>query len=469
MGSVSFSGLASGIDTEALIQATLDARRIQQQPMKNTKAFNDQETTAFQEFNTKLLSLSSNLLGYTTAFGGGVTKSVSSSNSDAITATAAAGAPTTSTQITVNQLAKSALLSFGDYFSDYDTPIASALSEAGAMKLTIGQGDNAETFSIDIDKTTSLTGLVDKINNSADGKLRASTINVGTETNPKYILMVNGTASGSEKGLLNVEVSNNITDLGLFNQQTMEQAQDAQLYIAGIGQITRPSNEIKDLVPGLSLELKQVTAAPVLLTVSSDADKTAKKFGGIIAQLNEIIKYSKDNNKVQRIEENGKVANVFSALAKSRVDDNFVRAIQSVFTETHSDVNGSKISVLADLGITTNRDGTYNFDETKFSGGFKDDPVAAQALIQKIADKLASTKGVVAEYTRFDGQIKLAIKANDTENESINKRIERMEELLTRQTESMKLLYARLEENMAKLQSNASSLTSMLSSLSTKK
>ena len=62
MANVSFSGMASGIDTDALIEATLDAKRSQRiKPLEDKISEAEDESSAINTLKEKLLSLKSEL------------------------------------------------------------------------------------------------------------------------------------------------------------------------------------------------------------------------------------------------------------------------------------------------------------------------------------------------------------------------------------------------------------------------
>ena len=466
MATVSFSGLASGIDWDSLIETTIKAQRTSRiTPLENKVAFNEQESTALEGFNTLLTSLSDNLLDYTTAYGGGFSKTVSSTNSDAISATATSSALSCSTQLTVNQLAKSATLSFGERFSNYDTALCSNLTDSGTLSFTVGEGDDAETFEVEVTSSTTLAGIVDQINSKAEGSLQASMVNLGTESSPEYVLTVYGVNSGTEDGKLTVSVSDELTANNLFTEQTLEQAQNAEVTIAGVGTVSRATNKITDLVAGLTIELKQTTNSPVTLSTSTNAEDTATAFSAIIDKINEIITYSDEYSAITQETDGSDITTTYAALAKTRIDENLLTDLRSALSTTKSGISGSSVSVLADMGITINRDGTYDFDTEKFTSALQNDANAAQKLIQNVADKISSSSGIVYEYTRYEGHIDTALDSNESENDTVNDRISQLELLLEQQEESMRLMYANLETLIAEMNSEADTLTSILDSL----
>ena len=62
--------------------------------------------------------------------------------------------------------------------------------------IAIGTGADQHTANITITPTMTLSELVDEINTASDGRFNASLVNVGTETNPQYRLMVGGVETG---------------------------------------------------------------------------------------------------------------------------------------------------------------------------------------------------------------------------------------------------------------------------------
>ena len=96
MPDIKFSGLASGIDGEAIIQATIEARRLAAIPLENKVTQNESESTALEEFNTRLLSIRDSVKEFLTLAGGAVSRTASSSNEDSVVGIASSNAPTLS-------------------------------------------------------------------------------------------------------------------------------------------------------------------------------------------------------------------------------------------------------------------------------------------------------------------------------------------------------------------------------------
>ncbi|HQH29016.1 MAG TPA: flagellar filament capping protein FliD, partial [Oligoflexia bacterium] len=375
------------------------ARRTASVPLENRLENNKEESDALEEFNTKLLTLNDKVKDFLTLAGNAVKKSASSSNDDAVHAVAGANALNSSTTLEVLSLARTATISFADHFSALDQPVFAGLAAPAAISLTVGSGAAAKTLDIEVDASTTLAQLVQKINQAGSGQVFASAINTQTGASPQYILALSGLAAGTENGSLSVNVPPEVQALGLFQNSTVSQAQDAVLNVAGIGQVRRPGNQINDLIPGVTLDLKQESTGPVTVSISSDAEKTAGKVQELVDAVNDLIRYSRENSIIKRVEDEDTVTNVYGTLARTRVDDQAIESIKTALAGAISTVTGSAVRSFADLGVTTQRDGTLSFNKDVFVGAVANNSAAAEDILQQFSDKLGTANGVIAQYT----------------------------------------------------------------------
>ncbi|MCB0358641.1 MAG: hypothetical protein KDD44_03370, partial [Bdellovibrionales bacterium] len=164
MPTVSFSGIASGIDGDAVIKALTDAKAVQKLPLENKRQAAEDESDGIEELQTKLLAFRDTLNDFLTLSGGAIIKSATSSDDDAVSVSASNNAPTSATTITsVSQLAKAATLSFDDRFSSATDPLVPALGGSTTISITLGTGASAQTYDVDISATTTLAELASDI------------------------------------------------------------------------------------------------------------------------------------------------------------------------------------------------------------------------------------------------------------------------------------------------------------------
>lgn len=461
MATISFSGLASGIDGDAVIKAMLDAKRVQNIPLENKLAQNSEETTALTEFNTKLLKLRDLLKDFTTVAGAPISKVATSSHPDAVGVSATSNAFASSVSINVSQIARGGTLSFNDRFSEVDAKVAPGISSPETLNISVGLGDKLTSLSITITNETTLREVAQAINDQSNGKVVASMVNVGTDASPEFLLLLNSSETGEEKGTLAASVSSGLEAFAGF---TVEQARDAIFHVSGIGEVTRPTNQVQGLLPGLTFDLKQAGTGPVQLNVSNNAGKTAEKLEAVVTAVNELIGFSRDNSKVERQESEGNITNTFGTLANSRVDEQFISSMREAFSSAGGGLEGA-VRMFADLGVSIQRDGTYKFDGEKFNEALSKEPSAVSQILSSFADRLGSASGLIQTYTGFDGMLASAKRSNDTQNERINDKIARVETMLQRQEQNLKLMFASLESTIGRLNSQGNALASVLSSL----
>jgi flagellar hook-associated protein 2 len=250
-----------------------------------------------------------------------------------------------------------------------------------------------------------------------------------------------------------------LTNLTAFSESA---AANASITISGIGTLTRSTNSVADVLPGVTLNLVSLGTATV--KISEDAATTSSKVQEFIDTYNDIIKFIDENNQVSRDESGTEVKNVFGPLASTRSDDNAINALRSVLSSTSAS-GGSTIRIFPDLGITTERDGTLKFDSTKFQAAVSSEPSSVSSILTSFADTTSLTGGTIDIYTRFNGLLDVTINGNKTLVTDLNTRIADAERQIAKQAENMKARFARLESLMGRLQQQQSSLTAALAGL----
>jgi len=185
-GLLSISGLASGLDTDALIKKIMDfeSRGVQRVQAR----VKDQQTIldAYGNFESRLLALKSDFESLTTAATFRA-KAATSTDETVLTASASSTAGTGTFTITVDQLAQSHQVASQGFTSPTD------VIGTGTFSLTVGKRSRAD-IAIDQNNNT-LQGLVDAINNANAGA-SASLINTGDASTP-YRVLITGTDTGA--------------------------------------------------------------------------------------------------------------------------------------------------------------------------------------------------------------------------------------------------------------------------------
>ncbi|MCO6432365.1 MAG: flagellar filament capping protein FliD [Deltaproteobacteria bacterium] len=472
MALISFSGLASGIDSQALIKSLLDQKRATQIKPLETRITDLTETNgAFTELKSLLTDLQSAASKLRSINGGIIGKSAVSSDETVITASAANTADQGTYDLNVISRAKNATLSFDDRYSSSTDAVNSNINNGAAaidrtLSFTIGTGTGQESVDLVLTDSTTLEDLAAQFNSLSE-KATASVVNVGTASSPSYAFVVSSKFEGTEQGAIAVNVGSGITDPngdlntadGAFVTNTESAATDAEFTLSGVtGSIYRSSNSITDVISGLTLNLQGTGNASV--SVNNDAASTTAAMQEFVDAYNEVVKFISENDLVTREEEGSEITNVFGALAKTSLDENLLSTLRSALSG--AGITGQTVNILADLGVTTERDGTLKFDGEVFEDALSNDPDSVLEITQNLGEDLAAVDGKIAQFIRFNGLIDAAANANASEVTNSERRISEIESLLSKEEEALTARFARLESLIAGFQSQQSALTSLL-------
>jgi flagellar hook-associated protein 2 len=456
MALVNFFGAASGLDTGTLINSLLEQQRKSRIAPIQKKIDSLQETrSAFSDLSSKLNKLRDLTAQFRDINGGAISKTSNVSDESVLAATPGKGAFNTSVAINVTQLASNASISFNNTFTQLESAVKPSGSNA-SLSITIGSGNSAETINLAVGNTTTVSDLVASFNQSTD-KAVASTVNVGTAGNPQYKIVFNTLNEGTTAGSLIIEDPANV-----FSGQTVSQATDATLSISGIsGSITRDSNSIADLIPGVKLDLKRT--GTTTLSILSDSDTTSSDVKNMVDALNDIISYANQNDLITSENVAGNTRAIFGSLALTSLDESLISSLKSGLSS--SSILGGAVNSLADLGITTNRDGSLGFDEKIFNQSLGKESSSVSKILSNLGESLAKTGGIIDQFSRFGGLLDTARTNTDQEISRMNQKITDLEKILTRQEETLIAQFSRLEGQISKMQSQGAYLQNILTGL----
>lgn len=464
MPSITFAGLASGLDTTSLIQSILSTKRKQRISPLDSKISASTDTN---ETLTKLKELLGNLKSAAdplrTLNGSPLSKLATSSAENTLSASASSAATNGNYTVSVSSLAKNGTLSFDDRFSSTNSALASGINDASSaasrtVSISVGTGASTETTSIVLTSGTTLEDIASQFN-SASNKATASIVNVGSTSSPSYALVFNSSNQGTELGSVSASVGSEITANSRFASQTVNQASDSQFTVSGItGTLTRSTNSISDVISGVTFDLRSTGTATV--AVSDDSAATTATLENFVEAYNDIVKFIKEQDAVtQSSERDGSSSNVFSPLAATAIDENILSSIRGAFSS--ASVSGRLINTLADLGITSNRDGTLSLDEDDLASAISEDSEGVRQITQRLGDTLSNTDGTIAQYTRFGGIIDSAVKNNTSLISQYNSQIAVIEKTLASEEQALNGRFSRLESLIGRLNGQQAALSGL--------
>ncbi len=190
-GLLSISGIATGIDTDSLVEKIM---AFEHRPVDRLQAQIKQYETvlkAWDNFDTKLGALRLDFQRLTTPSAFRV-KMATSSNEDVLTASASSKAGVGTYTITVDQLAQSHQVASQGFASTTDAV------GTGTFTVTVGKRSPV-TITVD-SSNNSLQGLADSIN-AADAGVTATVVNTGDATAP-YKLLLTAEDTGSSNRIV---------------------------------------------------------------------------------------------------------------------------------------------------------------------------------------------------------------------------------------------------------------------------
>ncbi|MGI2172762.1 flagellar filament capping protein FliD [Shewanella ulleungensis] len=441
-------GIGSGIDIGGIVTALVNA-----ESAGKIAKFDANEGTitaqisgigslksAMSEFKTKLTTLTES-----TTFG---SQKVATSTKDYLSATVDKTAVSGSYQVKVEQLAQSQKVGSA-VVTDNATTIGT-----GSLSIAVGTGDS---FSVDVEATDTLTEIMNKINDSDDNSDVTATI-INGELGPQLVLSAKTTGLDSTISVTATDTDGNTGLANTFAMTEVTPAKNAIAYIDGV-KVVSQKNSISEAITGVSLTL---TAADIdkttTLTVSKDTAKMKTAIEGFVTAYNSVM------TTIQGLTS----YDADSGSAGILQGDSLPRSIQSqmrnMLSSQYSTSDGDKM--LANLGITTTREGLLEVDSTKLTEAITSDKGAIAEMFSTEDTGLASKMSSL-----MDGYVKSGgiMDGRDTSlDDQLSRITDSREALSTRMAAYSDRLYTQfnaMDLVVANLNSTASDLQSRLDSL----
>lgn len=285
---LSFSGLASGIDTEKVIEGLLGIQQARISQLEARRDLIGFEQATFKGFEAQLLELQSQAGRLARTFSGPFdARKVTSSDESLVSAAAGSTAVPGSYTLKVNGLAQNHQIASAGFGN------ANAALKTGTLSIQVGTGA-ATTVTIDSGNNT-LQGLADAINNSGAGVV-ASVINDGS-ANPYRLLLSSKTTGAANQ----IAITNNLTtgsgqDIDLDPAtRTIQSAADAEIVLgsgAGAIAVKSASNTVDNLVAGVSVNLHAADPnRTITLKVDHDTEAGRSAVEDFVKAYNKVIDF----------------------------------------------------------------------------------------------------------------------------------------------------------------------------------
>lgn len=442
---ISALGVGSGLDLNQIVGDLLNAERVPKETRFNQREERiEAQISAYGNLRNGIEQLGG-ALGSLSGFE--LSQSASVSDASVASVTADGTAANGSFSLEVNQLAQAqSIASAPGDFADADAEVG-----AGQLEIQVG-GGNAIT--INVEEGDTLRDLRNAIN-EADAGVTASIVNDGNgarlvlnanETGADNTITVSATEDPAGSGLARLD-GNNLVET--------RAAQDAEAVINGLT-VTSSSNTLDDAVEGLSIELQNTSTGPVNVSVREDQGELRQALQAFVEQYNALVGQTRELTSYNAEEDEASVLTGDSTVRgiRSRLGDALMQPAQ---------VPDANAQTLSELGIVSNRDGTLNFDTSRFNQAM--DNNSFDSIAEVVREVGGRMEGVTNTLVGADGLIGARTDGLRNDLERIGQQRERLDIRLERMEERLIGQFSRMDSAVAQMQSTGDFLTGQLANM----
>lgn len=479
--SITFSGLATGLDTDSIVTEIMALERAPIDRLEAKKTSQTERLEAFAQFKSRLDDLKSAVGDMSLTSQIRSTK-VSLSSDDTISAESDSGA-IGSYNISVAQLSQVQKTVSDAYSSKTESVLGTGTISINGTNINVTSENN------------SLAGLMESINAQSETTgVSATIINDGSGDTPYHLVLTGADASTS------FTVTSDLTDASSdpieFGTTDVQQAQQAVAFIDGI-KIVSDTNTISDAISGVTINLNGVSNTsyagteeagvdpwdwadpPVYGTTSMniEADTSAlkEKVTSFVTAYNGVMEwiasgYDELGTSTVTADDGSEEELLGSVLRGDATINTVKRQLQNVLTSVVD--NSGAFSILSEIGISTNLNGTLSQDNTKLDNALAnnyDDLVAlfsgdddAAGVMKNfnslLLDLTSSTQGVYATQKN----------AYDTAIDKLDSQIDLMEVRMDKRESILRSQFSAMEQLVSSLNAQGDYLTQQLEAFNNK-
>ncbi|WP_187943301.1 flagellar filament capping protein FliD [Helicobacter pylori] len=261
----------------------------------------------------------------------------------------------------------------------------------------------------------------------------------------------------------------------LFMSKNLQKASDSQFTYNGVS-ITRPTNEVNDVINGVNITLEQTTEPnkPAIISVSRDNQAIIDSLKEFVKAYNELIpKLDEDT----RYDADTKIAGIFNGVGDIRA---IRSSLNNVFSySVHTD-NG--VESLMKYGLSLDDKGVMSLDEAKLSSALNSNPKATQDFFygsdsKDMGGREIHQEGIFSKFNQvianlIDGgnaKLKIYEDSLDRDAKSLTKDKENAQELLKTRYNIMAERFAAYDSQISKANQKFNSVQMMIDQAAAKK
>jgi flagellar hook-associated protein 2 len=449
-GGLQITGLASGLDTNAIIQALI---AVDQQPINNLTnqqsgltSLNNQLTTL--QTSLQGLALDAQALGDPTLFA--PTQTVTSNNPSILSATgtsSGAGAVVGGYQVAISQMASSAQRTF-----TFASPSSADSITIDGQALTVPAGASIQSF-------------VNQINSNSNLDVWATNTNANT-------VVLSDRATGNNATYIQV------TDPGgtLVEQTALAKAGQNAAYTINGTAGSSSSNTVTNAIPGVTLTLNGVTTGtnPVSVNVTAPAPSASSIQSAVntfVTAYNSVIQQIQAQTTTKPSTTNESQPSLFGDPELTGLLSNMR---QAMYTPGAGLPNG--MAALSDIGITTGSasggapsaqtslQGQLTVNATTLAAAIQNNPNGVQQVLQAFSHNFSS---IVNNEAQPGGGLDARIQGDNTQISLLGNKISSLTQMLAVRQQALKAQFAKLEATLSQSQAQGSWLASQITALPT--
>lgn len=352
-----YGASSSGLDVTSAVNSAVTAAQAPENTWKSQQSTLQSQASALQQIQSYASNLDDDIQSLNSLTGPLSARTVSSSNSNAVTASAASGSTSGNHVVVVNNLATTASWTSGVFAS------SSTALPAGSFTITTGSGSTA---TVTTDGSETLSDVANQINGDNLG-LTASVI---TDANGSRLAIV-ANSSGSAANFT-VDDSGS-TGFGFTQPST---GANASLTVDGIA-ISSATNTVTGVIPGVTLNLLSANpGVQVSLGVSQDVSQVTSAINQFVSDYNTAI--SALNSQFTYVAGSGE--GVLSTDSSVR---NLQSALLGALSYTYTPSSGTTtVPNLSSLGISMQNDGTLTVDSSSLQSALQNNFSDVQNFFQ---------------------------------------------------------------------------------------
>lgn len=442
MATISSLGIGSGLDLNGLLDQLQEAERGKLEPIERQLETQQTKISAYGQLQSSLAQFQSASAALNDS---ALYESLSTNvGGNSVSAAADADAQPGNYNVTVDQLATAGTLATAS------VPDATTALTDEATTLTLQfAGEGQADVPVQIAADSTLEDVRDAINATENSGVSASIIFDGEE----YRLALNSTQTGEAASISGIALGAEFG--GQLESELTQAGQDATLNVNGV-KITSPSNQVEGAIQGVTLNLQEEGDSTVRVEQDTRAVREAvtsfvDAYNDLKGTMGELTSF-----------------NAETGAAGELLGDSAIRTVESRLRSVLSGGVEGQFSMLSDIGISLQRDGTLAIDDgaldnaiannqdalsTFFAGNSSETGMAGQ--VSQTIEQLLSANGTVTG----------AISGAENRSESLVERYTRMEQSIEQTISRYRTQFGQLDGMIAQMNQTSDYLTQQFDAL----